>query len=167
MPWTVAGLVAAVRRRRDDLAIVQLEDASGSLEVIVAQEVLQEAQALLVTGALLVVEGGLRQSEFGLGLRARRVQTLDDLCQQRGRLLRLHLGEAPHGFARTLASTLQAWRGGSARVQLCGYRNRRGRADLLLDDTWAVRAHPQLLRALGQMPQLKHWELLLARPAES
>ena len=167
VPWTVAGQVVDVRRRRDDLAIVQLEDASGSLEVIVVQEVLQEAQALLVAGALLVIEGGLRQSEFGLGLRARRIHTLDTLCQRRGRLLRVQLGQATRGFAASLASTLSAWRGGSARVLLCGYRNARGQADVLLDDSWAVNAHTDLLRALAQLPQVAGWELLLARNTEN
>ena len=167
VPWTVAGQVVDVRRRRDDLAIVQLEDASGSLEVIVAQEVLQEAQALLVAGALLVIEGGLRQSEFGLGLRARRIHTLDTLCQRRGRLLRVQLGQVTRGFAASLASTLSAWRGGSARVLLCGYRNARGQADVLLDDSWAVNAHTDLLRALAQLPQVAGWELLLARNTEN
>ncbi len=164
--WTAAGQVVDVRRRRDDLAIVQLEDASGSLEVIVAQEVLQETQALLVQGALLVIEGGLRMSEFGLGLRARRIHTLDDICRRRGRLLRVQVHGVQRGFAAALSSVLAAWRGGSTRVLLCGYRNAQGQADVLLDDTWAVAAHPDLLRALAQMPGVTHCELLLARGAE-
>ena len=164
--WTAAGQVVDVRRRRDDLAIVQLEDASGSLEVIVAQEVLQETQALLVQGALLVIEGGLRMSEFGLGLRARRIHTLDDICRRRGRLLRVQVQGVQRGFAAALSSVLAAWRGGSTRVLLCGYRNAQGQADVLLDDTWAVAAHPDLLRALAQMPGVMHCELLLARGAE-
>ena len=164
--WTAAGQVVDVRRRRDDLAIVQLEDASGSLEVIVAQEVLQETQALLVQGALLVIEGGLRMSEFGLGLRARRIHTLDDICRRRGRLLRVQVQGVQRGFAAALSSVLAAWRGGSTRVLLCGYRNAQGQADVLLDDTWAVAAHPDLLRALAQMPGVIHCELLLARGAE-
>ncbi|MHB1284475.1 MAG: DNA polymerase III subunit alpha, partial [Metallibacterium scheffleri] len=164
--WTAAGQVVDVRRRRDDLAIVQLEDASGSLEVIVAQEVLQEAQALLVPGALLVVEGGLRMSDFGLGLRARRVHTLDDICRRRGRLLRVQVQDVQRGFAAALSSALAAWRGGSARVLLTGYRNAQGQADVLLDDTWAVTAHPDLLRALAQMPGVMQCELLLARGTE-
>ena len=165
-PWTIAGQVIDVRRRRDDLAIVHLEDFSGSLEVIVAQEVLQEAQGLLLPGAMLVIEGGLRQSEFGLGLRARRIETLEALCQRRGRLLRLQLQEVARGFASSLASTLSAWRGGSARVLLCDYRNPRGIADVLLDDTWAVRAHPELIRALARLPQVAGWDLILARNAD-
>ncbi len=165
-PWTVAGQVIDVRRRRDDLAIVHLEDFSGSLEVIVAQEILQEAQGLLLPGAMLVIEGGLRQSEFGLGLRARRIETLEALCQRRGRLLRLQLKEVARGFASSLASTLSAWRGGSARVLLCDYRNPRGTADVLLDDTWAVRAHPELLRTLARLPQVAGWDLILARNAD-
>ena len=164
--WTAAGQVVDVRRRRDDLAIVQLEDASGSLEVIVAQEVLQEAQALLVPGALLVIEGGLRMSDFGLGLRARRVHTLDDICRRRGRLLRVQVQDVRRGFAAALSSALAAWRGGSARVLLTGYRNAQGQADVLLDDTWAVTAHPDLLRALAQMPGVMQCELLLARGIE-
>ena len=164
--WTAAGQVVDVRRRRDDLAIVQLEDASGSLEVIVAQEVLQEAQALLVPGALLVIEGGLRMSDFGLGLRARRVHTLDDICRRRGRLLRVQVQDVQRGFAAALSSALAAWRGGSARVLLTGYRNAQGQADVLLDDTWAVTAHPDLLRALAQMPGVMQCELLLARGTE-
>ncbi|MDE3140452.1 MAG: DNA polymerase III subunit alpha, partial [Pseudomonadota bacterium] len=164
--WTAAGQVVDVRRRRDDLAIAQLEDASGSLEVIVAQEVLQEAQALLVPGALLVIEGGLRMSDFGLGLRARRVHTLDDICRRRGRLLRVQVQDVQRGFAAALSSALAAWRGGSARVLLTGYRNAQGQADVLLDDTWAVTAHPDLLRALAQMPGVMQCELLLARGTE-
>ncbi len=164
--WTAAGQVLDVRRRRDDLAIVQLEDWSGSLEVIVAQEVLQEAGPLLQNGALLVIEGGLRQSEFGLGLRARRVHALASVCEQRGRLLRVQLQAPGRDFAAQLASTLAGWREGAARVQLCGYRSAQACCDLQLGDAWAVRAHPDLLRALRALPGVREVELRLARGGE-
>ena len=73
-PWTVAGMVTAVRKRGDSDAFVRLEDGSGSIEVSFFGELYQQVAPLLTRDEMLIVEGGLRIDDFsggGFQLRAR------------------------------------------------------------------------------------------------
>jgi DNA polymerase III subunit alpha len=154
-PWTVAGMVTAVRKRGDSDAFVRLEDGTGIIEVSFFGELYQQVAPLLTRDELLVVEGGLRIDEFsggGFQVRARSAYTLADACRRFARLLRVKVNGIGPDFVPQLRQALAGHRGGGASVILNGYRNATAQADLELGQDWKVYAIPELLRTLRSMP---------------
>ncbi|GLQ52210.1 DNA polymerase III subunit alpha [Dyella flava] len=153
-PWTVAGMVTAVRKRGDSDAFVRLEDGTGIIEVSFFGELYQQVAPLLTRDELLVVEGGLRIDEFsggGFQVRARSAYTLGDACRRFARLLRVKVNGIGPDFIPQLRQALAGHRGGRAAVILSGYRNAIAQADFELGEDWHVNAIPELLRAVRGM----------------
>jgi DNA polymerase III subunit alpha len=154
-PWTVAGMVTAVRKRGDSDAFVRLEDGTGVIEVSFFGELYQQVAPLLTRDEMLVVEGGLRIDDFsggGFQVRARSAYTLGDACRRFARLLRVKINGIGPDFIPQLRQALAGHRGGRASVVLSGYHNANAQADLELGDDWHVNAIPELLRAVRGMP---------------
>ena len=165
-PWTVAGMVVAVRRRGDTAAFARLEDETGSIEVSFFREAFDSYAHLLTQDALLVVEGGLGIDSFsgGYQVRARRVYPLEEACETRARLLRVHLNGVGPDFPQRLRQALDGYRGGHTALRLSGYHNHLARADIDLGEEWHVHARPELIRALRALPGVTDAQLRLARP---
>jgi DNA polymerase III subunit alpha len=154
-PWTVAGMVTAVRKRGDSDAFVRLEDGTGVIEVSFFGELYQQVAPLLTRDELLVVEGGLRIDDFsggGFQVRARSAYTLGDACRRYARLLRVKINGIGPDFISQLRQALAGHRGGRASVVLSGYHNADAQADFELGEDWQVNAIPELLRAVRGMP---------------
>ncbi len=154
-PWTVAGMVTAIRKRGDSDAFVRLEDGTGVIEVSFFGELYQQVAPLLTRDELLVVEGGLRIDDFsggGFQVRARSAYTLGDACRRYARLLRVKINGIGPDFIAQLRQALAGHRGGRASVVLSGYHNATARADFELGEDWQVNAIPELLRAVRSMP---------------
>ena len=169
-PWTVAGMVAAVRKRGDSDAFVRLEDGGGSIEVSFFGELYQQIAPLLTRGQILIVGGGLRIDDFsggGFQLRARNACSLDDACRRQARLLQLKLNGIRPDFVEQLQRVLAGFRGGRASVTLHGYRNRSAQADLELGEDWRVDAIPDLLRAVRALPGVQAARLRIVRQQDS
>ena len=165
-PWTVAGMVAAVRKRGDSEAFVRLEDGSGSIEVSFFGELYQQVAPLLTRDEMLIVDGGLRIDDFsggGFQLRARSACTLADACRRHARLLQLKLNGIQPGFVEQLQQVLAGYRGGHATVMLHGYHNRSAQADLELGEAWRVDAIPALLRAVRALPGVQAAKLRIVK----
>ncbi|WP_199100318.1 DNA polymerase III subunit alpha [Dyella sp. ASV21] len=165
-PWTVAGMVTAIRKRGDSDAFVRLEDGTGIIEVSFFGELYQQVAPMLTRDALLVVEGGLRIDDFsggGFALRGRSAYTLGDACRRFARLLRLKLNGVGPGFVDDLRRTLSGYRGGRASVVLYGYHNQVAQADLELGEDWRVDAIPELLRAIRAVPGVEAAKLKIVK----
>jgi DNA polymerase-3 subunit alpha len=165
-PWTVAGMVTAVRKRGDSDAFVRLEDGSGIIEVSFFGELYQQIAPLLTRDQMLIVDGGLRIDDFsggGFQLRARSACSLADASRKHARLLQLKLnGIGPH-FIEQLQQALAGYRGGRASVTLHGYRNRCAQADLELGEAWRVDAIPDLLRTVRALPGVQAARLRIVK----
>jgi DNA polymerase-3 subunit alpha len=165
-PWTVAGMVAAVRKRGDSDAFVRLEDGSGAIEVSFFGELYQQIAPLLTRDQMLIVEGGLRIDEFsggGFQVRARSAMSLADACRKHARLLQLKLNGIGPDFVDRLQHALAGYRGGRASVMLHGYRNRNAQADIELGEHWRVEAIPDLLRAIRALPGVQAARLRIVK----
>ncbi|MCP1374306.1 DNA polymerase III subunit alpha [Dyella lutea] len=168
-PWTVAGMVTAVRKRGESDAFVRLEDGTGSIEVSFFGELFQQVAPLLTRDEMLIVEGGLRIDEFsggGFQVRARSAVTLADACRRHARVLRLKLNGITPDFPAQLQRTLAGFRGGRASVVLYGYHNRDAQADLELGEDWRVEAIPDLLRAVRALPGVEAARLRIVKSQE-
>ncbi|WP_426700527.1 DNA polymerase III subunit alpha [Rhodanobacter sp. Col0626] len=165
-PWTVAGMVTAVRKRGDSDAFVRLEDGSGIIEVSFFGELYQQIAPLLTRDQMLIVDGGLRIDDFsggGFQLRARSACSLADACRKHARLLQLKLNGIGPNFIEQLQQTLAGYRGGRASVTLHGYRNRSAQADLELGEAWRVDAIPELLRSVRALPGVQAARLRIVK----
>jgi DNA polymerase III subunit alpha len=154
-PWTVAGMVVAVRKRGDSDAFVRLEDGTGSIEVSFFGELYQQVAPLLTRDEMLVVEGGLRIDDFsggGFQVRARSAYTLADACRRFARLLRVKVNGIGPDFIAQFRQALAGHRGGNAAVLLSGYHNATAQADFEFGQEWKVHAIPELLRTVRGMP---------------
>jgi DNA polymerase-3 subunit alpha len=169
-PWTVAGMITAIRKRGDSDAFVRLEDGTGIIEVSFFGELYQQVAPLLTRDEILVVEGGLRIDDFsggGFALRARSALTLGDACRRFARVLHVKLNGVGPGFVDQLRHTLAGYRNGRTTVVLHGYHNKVAQADLELGDAWRVEAIPELLRAVRAVPGVQAAKLRIVREQAS
>jgi DNA polymerase-3 subunit alpha len=168
-PWTVAGMVTAIRKRGESDAFVRLEDGTGIIEVSFFGELYQQVAPLLTRDEILVVEGGLRIDDFsggGFAVRARSAHTLADACRRFARVLHVKLNGVGPGFVDQLRQILAGYRNGRTSVVLHGYHNAVAQADLELGDEWRVEAIPALLRAVRAVPGVQAAKLRIVRTAE-
>jgi DNA polymerase-3 subunit alpha len=169
-PWTVAGMVAAVRKRGESDAFVRIEDGTGIIEVSFFGELYQQVAPLLIRDQMLIVEGGLRIDEFsggGFQIRARSALSLTDACRKHARLLQLKLNGIGPDFVGELQRALTGYRGGRASVTLHGYRNHTAQADLELGEEWRVEAIPELLRTVRALPGVQAARLRIVKQNDS
>jgi len=165
-PWTVAGMVTAIRKRGESDAFVRLEDGTGIIEVSFFGELYQQVAPLLTRDEILVVEGGLRIDDFsggGFAVRARSAHTLADACRRFARVLHVKLNGVGPGFVDQLRHILAGYRNGRTSVVLHGYHNAIAQADLELGDAWRVEAIPELLRAVRAVPGVQAAKLRIVK----
>jgi DNA polymerase-3 subunit alpha len=165
-PWTVAGMVTAIRKRGESDAFVRLEDGTGIIEVSFFGELYQQVAPLLTRDEILVVEGGLRIDDFsggGFAVRARSAHTLADACRRFARVLHVKLNGVGPGFVDQLRQILAGYRNGRTSVVLHGYHNAIAQADLELGDAWRVEAIPELLRAVRAVPGVQAARLRIVK----
>ncbi len=164
-PCTLAGMVVSIRKRGDSMAFVQVEDASGRLEVSLYREAWLEYGPLLTPDAILVFEGNLATDDYsgGFQLRAQRISTIEDVCARDARLLRIELNGMEPDFRSQLEGVLGDHRGGTTPVHL-GLRNANGSVEIELGEDWQVRASPDLTRALENLVGVASVQLVYGRP---
>jgi DNA polymerase-3 subunit alpha len=160
----LAGVVAELRRRNDQMAFAVLEDWSGRIEVSFFREAMAQYGSLLSKDALLVVEGWLQLDEFsgGMALRAKRALTLEQACERAARVVTLRVRNAAPDLPRRLAAALSAHRPGQTPIRLL-YCSAAGEAGVDLGESWRVRATPALVEALRGLAEAEAVELVLGR----
>jgi DNA polymerase-3 subunit alpha len=163
-PFVLAGLVVSIRKRGDSMAFVQVEDASGRIEVSLYREAWVEYGPLLTPDAILVFEGGLANDDFsgGFQLRAQRIATIEEACAREARLLRIECHAVGTQFGSALERTLAAHRGGTTPVRVA-LGDSKGRADIELGDAWRIRASSTLIRALEALEGVDAAQLVYGR----
>ena len=112
----VGGLVAAVRttttKKGEPMAFVQLEDLTGSVELVVFNSAYAAARELLVEDALLVVKGRVDHRQQGeTKLVALEVSPFEASPERREVRLRVDARSAPAGVIRELASLVREFPG--------------------------------------------------------
>ncbi|MFO1493520.1 MAG: DNA polymerase III subunit alpha [Lysobacterales bacterium] len=161
---TLAGMIGPVRKRGDNIAFVQLQDASGKLESAFFTDAYAEFGGLIQAGEIIVVEGAASWDEFSGGpqLRVRRAWPLLDACLHHARGVHLRVHDGASDFHSDLKRVLSAYRGGSAPLTL---RYGRGAASLELEfpEAWRLRPDPALPGLLLKIPGVKSAELVFQK----
>ena len=161
----LAGLVAAVRRRGDSHAFVQIEDRHGRLECAFFSDSFGEYASLLSRDRIIIVEGSLREDTFngGFSLRARQCWDFRALCSQHGRRLALTVDLRQQGVWDRLQQALAGFRPGGTPLRL-DLLTADSRGTIDLNGSNSVRSDAELINALRALPGVSAVSLALHRP---
>jgi DNA polymerase-3 subunit alpha len=112
----VGGLVAAQRttttKKGEPMAFVQLEDVTGSVEVVVFNSTYASARELLVSDAVLVVKGRVDHKQAGeTKLVALEITPFEAVPERREVRLKVDAREARAGVIRELAGVVRDFPG--------------------------------------------------------
>lgn len=159
----ICGLIHAIRRvltkRGKKLAIISIEDRSGSLDVVAFSELFEPQQAQLLVGQMIVVEGELGQDDYtgGLKMMATALYCMDKARTQFARCLALTLSAEDESMLPHLQTILKANQGECV-VQI-RYANNHAKAAMNLAPQWRVRPSDELLNTLADLLDEQRVEL--------
>lgn len=161
----VAGLVTGVRRRGENMAIVQIEDGHGQLEVTFFREAFQQYGALATRDRILVIDGGLAEDHFsgGMALRARQCWDFKTLCSQQGRRLSISADLRQAGTWESMQQIMSAYRPGGTPLRM-ELRTPTTQGTLDLNGPNSVRSEPELISSLRALPGITSVALTLHKP---
>ncbi|MEP7306707.1 MAG: DNA polymerase III subunit alpha [Acidobacteriota bacterium] len=113
---SIGGIVAACRqlktRKGDRMAVFTLEDAQGSVEVIVFPEAYQRAAALLEVGTMVFVRGKLERDDESVRILASEVVSIDAVAGRLAREVAIRVRmPADRGVFEALGAVFQRHRG--------------------------------------------------------
>jgi DNA polymerase-3 subunit alpha len=113
---STGGIVAACRqlktRKGDRMAVFTLEDAQGSVEVIVFPEAYQRAAGLLEVGTMVLVRGKLERDDESVRILASEVLSIDTLAERLAREVAIRVRmPADRGVFEALGEVFQRHRG--------------------------------------------------------
>jgi DNA polymerase III subunit alpha len=161
----LAGLVTGVRLRGDTQAFAQLEDGYGQAEAAFFRDACLSYRALLTRDRILLIEGELREDEFngGWSLKVKHAWDFRAECARLARRLELQLDVRQDGALQALEALLADYRPGPTPVRL-DLTTREARGSVEANGRFGVRADPELLNRLRNLPAVQRATLLLARP---
>jgi len=108
----VAGVRTTTTKRGEPMAFVQLEDVTGSIEVVVFNSTYAAARVLLVEDAVLVVKGRIDHKQQGeTKLVALEVAAFEAVPERREVRLKVDARSAPAGVIRELAGVVRDFPG--------------------------------------------------------
>jgi len=97
----IGGIIASIRqlktRKGDRMAVIMLEDAHGSVEVVIFPEAYGKCASVLETGAMVVVTGRAEVDEETMRMTANEVMPIEAMRQKMSRELSIKLTSPPHG----------------------------------------------------------------------
>ncbi len=152
----VCGLVSGLRRvmtkRGKKLLIINFEDASGRLDIVVFSEVFEALPLPVQVGQILIIEGEISKDEYSGGVKMNATQ-LYQLAEARTRFancLTLNLAADEEEFLNPLKALLSAHKGDCA-VQINYKANLKVNVRLSLGCAWWVRPSDELLQSLENL----------------
>ncbi len=153
---TIAGIISNLRvlqtKRGDRMAIVTLEDETGSIDAICFADTFQTYRELLVKDMLIVATGEMSIDDYSGGMRltCESLSSIETAREQHAKYLGICLPaektQQPH-LLEELATLLTAHRGGECPV-IIRYDEKTARANLRLGENWRIRPSDQLLEAI-------------------
>ena len=156
---TVGGIVSGLRplktRKGDRMAVFNLDDQQGSVEVVVFPDAFAKSGGVLQNDAMIVVRGKLERDEDVMRLLASEVIPIDSVGERLSREIAIRVAVPPHGRAtfEALAILFADHRGDrrvSLELELHGHgRPLRVRAELA--SQCRIRPTEQLLAAVEKL----------------
>jgi DNA polymerase-3 subunit alpha len=163
----LAGVVSANRtvitKQGKRMAIVTIEDTSGSAEVTVFNELYLKVMNLLNSDEVLIISGHVSLDSFTKSMKvvAESVHTLDQIRFARARklLLRAKDSDELNHLCEKLPIVLKPYLGGKCRV-VVHYQSPEGLAPVAFGDDWLVHPTADLLLALSHVLEADAFKLI-------
>ncbi len=158
-----AGMIVNLRtiqtKRGDRMAVVTLDDATTSIDMLCFAENYQKYRELLGKDKLIVVEGEISTDDFSGGYRllSREIFSMDAARERYAKYLKIRL--SPSFDVAQLAPLLEKYRGGRCRVMV-DYWRADAKASLNLGETWRVRLTDCLLDKLRETFSTENVEMV-------
>ena len=155
---TVAGLLIAIKKiitkSGKRMAILTLEDRSGTVEVTVFSKLLEEASPYLIKNDIFIVHGKVEEDSFNQNVRmlAESIEALDVKRSQRAKRLVIFVENDAHveKLLADLPPLVQPFSGGECPIQLV-YKTESAKAKIDLGKEWSVYPKNALLAQLKQL----------------
>lgn len=152
----IAGIITTIRtiqtKRGDRMAVLTLDDASGTLDVLCFADNFQKYRDYLIKDKLIIVEGDISHDDFSGGFRliSRDIFSLDDARERYAKYLQICLSPSQKDVLPQLANLLGKYRGGGCRIAI-DYARCDAKANLNLGESWRVKPTEHLLNALREL----------------
>ena len=154
---TVAGLIINLRvmrnKKGDKMGFITLDDRSARIEASLFSEAFTQAQALLQTDALVVVEGEVSHDDFsgGLRLRAKRVMSLEEARTGLAESLRLNVSvtDLSRESLAQLKALLLQYKGECPLTM--SYNGESAKALLQFSQDWKIEPTDDLIQSLRDL----------------
>lgn len=152
----IAGIIISVRviltKRGDRMAVVTLDDATGTIDVLCFSENYQKYRDYLVKDKLIIVEGDVSNDEFSGGYRVlcKDIFSIEEARERYAKYLQIRLSPTKANEIAQLAALLEKYRGGRCRIAI-DYAKPEAKANLNLGEAWRVRPMDSLLNALREV----------------
>ena len=148
---TLAGMVAAIRKRPGKGAFVAIEDGSGRIEVAIFDRLWANHGHQLNDSVTLVIRGRAELDEFRGGCRlvAEEIMDINEARSRFARGLEIEIAEASEALDQDLAAALTPYRQGGRTPVLLRYCNTQARALIKLGEDWQVQPSSELLAAVS------------------
>ena len=148
---TLAGMVAAIRKRPGKGAFVALEDGTGRIEVAIFDRLWNAHSHDLNDTVVLVIKGRAEVDEFRGGCRmvAEEIMDINTARSRFARGLEIEVGQAGRDLDQDLAAALQPYRNGGQTPVVVRYGNGQAQAVIKLGEEWLVSPSAELLAAIN------------------
>lgn len=149
----LAGIIVNIKviqtKRGDRMAIVTLDDATGTIDVLFFSELFNKYRDQLGKDKLIVLEGEISHDEFSGGNRviAKDVFSLDEARERYAKYLEIRLSSEKNDAINHIAAVLEKYRGGQLRVAI-DYKRNDAKANLHLGENWRIKPTDHLLQSL-------------------
>jgi len=149
----IAGIITQVKaiqtKRGDRMAIVTLDDATSTIDILCFSENYQKYREYLVKDKLIIVSGDISVDEYSGGLRvlSREFLSMEEARERYAKFLQIRLSAGKHVAINQLAEILGKFRGGRFRIAI-DFARHDAKANLNLGENWRVRPSDLLLDAL-------------------
>jgi len=98
---TIGGIIASIRqlktRKGDRMAVIMVEDAHGTVEVVIFPEAFGKCGSVLDVGAMVVVKGKVEVDDESIRMTADEVMPIETMRQKMSRELLIKLTSPQHG----------------------------------------------------------------------
>lgn len=152
----VAGLITQARalttKRGDKMAIIQIDDGSSQMEVVVFTGLFHDKRYLLMEDQLIIADVDAQHDEYRGGIKLI-AQDLMDIVAVRERSLKaieIAYDGDQNDFCDKLKIILQSYRGGKCPVHI-KYRHPKAHALIELSSQWAVKPQDELFNELAEL----------------
>lgn len=149
----LAGIITGMRviqtKRGDRMAVVTMDDSTGTIDVLCFSEIFQANRELLVKDNIILVEGEVSIDEFNNNYRmvSREIYSIDQVRERYAKCLQIRISPDKTEDFKKLATILEKFRGGKCKVIL-DYLRHDAKANLQLGEAWKVKPTDLLLQTL-------------------